>query len=179
MLGRSAKIVFVTALVAPLVVAAPRPARGADDNSVQQSPQAATAGDDTAINPAEPDFTLISLPTSLRLPRFGSAFRVTHRFVRPLTSDVDGLAADLFSLDSRAQIRLEYRVLAPVSASFQRCPLLPNRLRAFRDSAPGRTTEASDVKVRAQADCRARTSQDRPGPRRSGRHGCPAPRLAD
>ena len=34
------------------------------------------------IKPAEPDFTLISLPTALRLPQFKSAFRVTHRFVR-------------------------------------------------------------------------------------------------
>jgi len=65
--------------------------------------------DDTAINPAEPDFTLISLPTSLRLPRFGSAFRVTHRFARPLDGAFGQLAGDLFGLDSGAQIGLEYR----------------------------------------------------------------------
>jgi hypothetical protein len=34
---------------------------------------------------------------------------VTHRFARPLTSDVGGLASDLFGLDSGAQIGLEYR----------------------------------------------------------------------
>jgi Membrane bound beta barrel domain (DUF5777) len=109
MLGCSTKIRFVTALMALLVIAAPPPARGADDKAVQQTPPAATADDDSAINPAEPDFTLISLPTSLRLPQFGSAFRVTHRFARPLTSDVGGLAGDLFGLDSGAQIGLEYR----------------------------------------------------------------------
>jgi hypothetical protein len=82
MIRRSANIRFLTALVALLIVAAPRPARAAQDKAAQQGPPAATADDDSAINPAEPDFTLISLPTSLRLPQFGSAFRVTHRFGR-------------------------------------------------------------------------------------------------
>lgn len=105
----STKTRSVIALVALLVIAAPPSARAADDKTVQQSPPAATDDDDTTIKPAEPDFTLISLPTSLRLPRFKSAFRVTHRFARPLTSDVGGLAGDLFGLDSGAQIGLEYR----------------------------------------------------------------------
>ena len=48
--------------------------------------------DDAVLKPAEPDFTLVSLPTSLRLPKFKSAFRVTHRFGRPLG---DGDFADL------------------------------------------------------------------------------------
>ena len=65
--------------------------------------------DDSAIHPAEPDFTIISLPTALRLPKFGSAFRVTHRFTRPLNEDFGDVAGDLFGLDSGAQIGLEYR----------------------------------------------------------------------
>ena len=65
--------------------------------------------DDSAIHPGEPDFTIISLPTALRLPRFGSAFRVTHRFTRPLNDDFGDVAGDLFGLDSGAQIGLEYR----------------------------------------------------------------------
>ena len=66
--------------------------------------------DDAALKLAEPDFTLIGLPTALRLPKFGSAFRVTHRFTRPLGSgDFGELADDLFGLDSGAQIGLEYR----------------------------------------------------------------------
>jgi Membrane bound beta barrel domain (DUF5777) len=101
-------------MVALLAIAAPRSARAADDQTNPQTPPAQTApppdaDDDMTINPAEPDFTLISLPTSLRLPKFKSAFRVTHRFARPLTGDVGDLAADLFGLDSGAQIGLEYR----------------------------------------------------------------------
>jgi hypothetical protein len=66
--------------------------------------------DDGALKLAEPDFTLIGLPTALRLPKFGSAFRVTHRFTRALGSgDFGDLAGDLFGLDSGAQIGLEYR----------------------------------------------------------------------
>ncbi len=65
---------------------------------------------DRAVNPSEPDFTLIALPTTLRLPRFASAFRVTHRFTRPLGSGSFGdLASDFFGFDSGAQIGLEYR----------------------------------------------------------------------
>jgi hypothetical protein len=46
----------------------------------------------------------------LRLPKFGSAFRVTHRFTRPLGSgDFGDLAADFFGMDTGAQIGLEYR----------------------------------------------------------------------
>ena len=44
----------------------------------------AQADDPAALKLAEPDFTLVGLPTSLRLPTFKSAFRVTHRFTRPL-----------------------------------------------------------------------------------------------
>lgn len=69
----------------------------------------APADDPAALKLAEPDFTLIGLPTSLRLPKYGSSFRVTHRFTRPLNDDIGDLAADLFGLDSGAQIGLEYR----------------------------------------------------------------------
>ena len=70
----------------------------------------AQADDPAALKLAEPDFTLVALPTSLRLPKFGSAFRVTHRFTRPLNDgDFGDLAADLFGIDSGAQIGLEYR----------------------------------------------------------------------
>lgn len=66
--------------------------------------------DDAVLKPAEPDFTLLSLPTALRLPKFRSAFRVTHRFARPLgQGDFGDLASDFFGLDNGAQIGLEYR----------------------------------------------------------------------
>jgi hypothetical protein len=70
----------------------------------------AQAPDDEALKLEEPDFTLISLPTSLRLPKFKSAFRVTHRFTRPLSEgDFGDLVGDLFGIDAGAVIGLEYR----------------------------------------------------------------------
>jgi hypothetical protein len=65
---------------------------------------------DLDLSLAQPDFTIVTLPTTLRVPRFKSAFRVTHRFGRPLgAGDFGDLAGDLFGLDSGAQIGLEYR----------------------------------------------------------------------
>lgn len=65
---------------------------------------------DMDVNFAQPDFTLVALPTTLRLPRHKSAFRVTHRFTRPLgAGDFGDLVGDLFGLDSGARIGLEYR----------------------------------------------------------------------
>ena len=74
------------------------------------------AGDDDAIlKPAEPDYTIVSLPTSLRLPSAKSAFRVTHRFIRPLNCDdaqrcPESLLSELFGLDNGAYVGLEYRI---------------------------------------------------------------------
>ena len=65
---------------------------------------------DRAVDPSQPDFTIVGLPTTLRIPRFGSSFRVTHRFTRPLGQGTfSNLAADLFGFDAGAQIGLEYR----------------------------------------------------------------------
>ena len=65
---------------------------------------------DLDINFSQPDFTIITLPTTLRVPKFKSAFRVTHRFTRPLgQGDFGDLASDAFGLDSGAVIGLEYR----------------------------------------------------------------------
>jgi Membrane bound beta barrel domain (DUF5777) len=73
------------------------------------APQA-EAPSERALNPSEPDFTLIALPTTLRMPKFASAFRVTHRFTRPLgQGDFGDLASDLFGLDGGGLIGLEYR----------------------------------------------------------------------
>jgi hypothetical protein len=66
--------------------------------------------DDLDIDPAEPDFTLIDLPTNLRLPRHRLAFRLTHRFARPLgQGDFEDLLADLFGFDGGAQVGLGLR----------------------------------------------------------------------
>lgn len=65
---------------------------------------------DMDVNLAQPDFTLVGLPTSLRLPAMKSAFRITHRFGRPLgQGSLSDLAQDGFGLDSGANIGFEYR----------------------------------------------------------------------
>ncbi|HLG57368.1 MAG TPA: DUF5777 family beta-barrel protein [Vicinamibacterales bacterium] len=97
----------VIAAVALLAVATPQMA-GAQNKP--PAPAAPADDPDRDPNRAQPDFTIVTLPTTLRLPRFKSAFRVTHRFGRPLgQGDFGDLAGDLFGLDSGAQIGLEYR----------------------------------------------------------------------
>src|SRR5256885_16070222 len=76
--------------------------------SAGQAP--APPSDDAALNVVQPDFTLVNLPTTLRLPSHKSAFRVTHRFGRSLTRGSFGQAAEsFFGIDDGAQIGLEYR----------------------------------------------------------------------
>lgn len=87
------------------------PPSGTDDASAS-SVVATVQEDDRDRDPnfAQPDFNLAGLPTSLRLPKYKSAFRVTHRFGRPLgEGDFGDLLSDLFGFDSGAQIGLEYR----------------------------------------------------------------------
>ena len=85
-----------------------QPAQGPDDIS------------DLEVDPLEPDFNLIALPTTLRLPYRKLSFRLTHRFTRPLDgceghcrpgteAAYGNLLEDLFGLDSPAQIGLEFR----------------------------------------------------------------------
>ena len=94
-------------------------------------PSAFAQQDDAVFKPAEPDFTLVSLPTSLRLPLFKSAFRVTHRFGRPLgEGDFGDLASDLFGLDNGAVIGLEYRF-----------GIVPNGQIGFHRSSSDKTIE--------------------------------------
>lgn len=93
--------------------------------AAKKTPPAASASEDGAdtaattvqdddpdrdVNRAQPDFTLIGLPTTLRLPRHESAFRITHRFGRPLgQGDFSDLVEDFFGFDSGAVIGFEYR----------------------------------------------------------------------
>lgn len=65
---------------------------------------------DVRVDALQPDFNLVALPTTLRLPAHKWSFRVTHRFSRPLgQGDFGDLASDLFGFDSSAQIGLELR----------------------------------------------------------------------
>ena len=107
-------------MMAVLVAAAPAAAQtgadpevedtGVQDAEVGQPPDDAEEHDDESIDPLEPDFTLVNLPTGLPVPRMKGAFRVTHRFARPLGSgDFGELLENFFGLDGGAQIGLEYR----------------------------------------------------------------------
>src|SRR4051794_33063951 len=90
--------------------AAATPAAAPADASAVQAPAAPPDDPDLDLDPLQPDFTLINLPTTLRLPRHRAAFRVTHRFGRPLgEGDFGDLASDFFGLDTGAQIGLEFR----------------------------------------------------------------------
>src|SRR5579862_2167136 len=90
------------------VRADPEDASAAGIAPTTQAPPAAD-DDDDRVPPEEPDFTLISLPTALRVPHFKSAFRVTHLFAQPLNANAGDVVSNLFGLDSGAQIGLEYR----------------------------------------------------------------------
>jgi hypothetical protein len=91
----------------PSLAFAQSPAPAASPTAAAQTAEEDTDGD---LNLSQPDFTVITMPTTLRVPRFKSAFRVTHRFGRPLgQGNFGNLAEDLFGLDSGAQIGLEYR----------------------------------------------------------------------
>jgi uncharacterized beta barrel domain-containing protein DUF5777 len=70
----------------------------------------AEADPDARVDALQPDFDLAALPTTLRMPVHKLAFRVTHRFNRPLgEGDFGDLASDFFGFDSGAQIGLELR----------------------------------------------------------------------
>lgn len=91
----------------PAAVAATDPAPAPDDAATT----AAQDDDpDRDVNLAQPDFTLVGLPTSLRLPARRSAFRISHRFERPLnTGGVGDVLADGLGTDNGANIGFEYR----------------------------------------------------------------------
>lgn len=74
------------------------------------SPDGGSGVNMVEANRVETDFTIVTLPTTRRLPARKFAFRVTHRFARPLgQGDFGNLAEDLFGLDGGAQIGLELR----------------------------------------------------------------------
>lgn len=89
----------------PPATAAGAPPAPSDDAAAQDEQE-----EDEGMSKVEPDFTIVNLNTTARLPKFGSAFRVTHRFTRPLgDGDFGSLLEDFFGFDGGAQIGLEYR----------------------------------------------------------------------
>ena len=98
-------------LVATAVLAWPQVSNAQDTaNASAPAAQAPEDDPDRDLNLAQPDFSLVNLRTTLRLPKFRSAFRVTHRFGRALgQGDFGDLAEDFFGLDNGGLIGLEFR----------------------------------------------------------------------
>lgn len=101
--------------------AAPAHARQADDKKAPPAadavsastpaPVAAPDADDHAtLRPAEPDYSIVNLPTTLPLPQYSSNFHLTHRFNGNMRRyDFGENASNLFGLDQGAAISFEYR----------------------------------------------------------------------
>jgi hypothetical protein len=119
---------FVTLSLGVVAIGAPRawaqdPATAAPSASAASSSSSSSSSspalvqdddDDAVLDPAEPDYTVINLPTTMVLPKHKSNFRLTHRFNGNLMSGTFGQnAGNLFGLDQGAVIAFEYRY-API-----------------------------------------------------------------
>ena len=90
--------------------------------AVPAAAQAANDPDDFQIVQAEPDFGLTVLPTTLRMPAGKFAFRMTHRFSRPIAGTcpdegpkpdgcggIGAFVENFFGFDSASRVGLELR----------------------------------------------------------------------
>lgn len=109
-------IVFSAATLLTLMtsVAAAQQVQSISDTSQSesgtQSNVSAADDDDTAPVLAEPDFRVLNLPSTLRLPVHASNFQLTHRFNGNLRrGTLGGNAGNLFGLDQGAAVGFEYR----------------------------------------------------------------------
>jgi hypothetical protein len=94
----AARILFVFTLIVSLAFVAP-------------IARAQEADDDAKLRPAEPDFTVVNLPTTLPLPLFKGNFHLTHRFAENLRADnFSKQVSNLFGMDLGATIQFEYRI---------------------------------------------------------------------
>jgi hypothetical protein len=100
--------------LALIVIAAVLPAaahaQGEAPPAAAAAAPAAQPDPDQQHQPAEPDFTIAALPSTLRLPARKFAFRMTHRFTRAIDEgDAGDFVGDFFGLDSSARVGLEVR----------------------------------------------------------------------
>lgn len=108
-------LAFSAALFAVLTSAAAAQ-EGPSTADLSQNQPASQAGvtagdtDDAELVLAEPDFRVLNLPSTLRLPRHGSSFQLTHRFNGNLRQgSFQENASNLFGLDQGAVVGFEYR----------------------------------------------------------------------
>jgi hypothetical protein len=91
---------------------------------------------------AEPDFAIVNLPTTLRLPKWGQSFRLTHRFLDNLRTGafLDHLD-DVFGLDNGAVIASMPDLAHPAHA-----------VRVFRNNVDRRSSSADLISSAGQRD---------------------------
>jgi hypothetical protein len=101
------------ASVSPSAAAAQEPLSAPTPSPGQPATQSSATpdeDDDAELVLAEPDFRVLNLPSTLRLPRYGSSFQMTHRFNGNLRQgSFSENASNLFGLDQGAAVGFEYR----------------------------------------------------------------------
>ena len=109
-IGYSAAALFLVLTTAAAAQDVQPTADAPHSEPATQSAVAAAEDDDSVPVLAEPDFRVLNLPSTLRLPRYGSNFQLTHRFNGNLRrGSLSGNAGNLFGLDQGAAVGFEYR----------------------------------------------------------------------
>ena len=128
-------LLFASAQVAraqPPATTTPPPQDPAPATPEAQPPPIITEeSPEDALDPIEPDYSLVNLPTTLRLPVPAWAFHLSHRFNLNLvcgaaeTDCFSNRLSGLFGLDSGANIGLEFRfgIVRKLQAVVQRTSL--------------------------------------------------------
>jgi opacity protein-like surface antigen len=108
-LSTAALITILTSAASAQEARQPAPDASRSQPAIQPD-AAAGGGDDAELVLAEPDFRVLNLPSTLRLPRHGSSFELTHRFNGNLRQgSFSDNAGNLFGLDQGAVVGFEYR----------------------------------------------------------------------
>jgi len=113
---------------------------------------AQTPADDGALDLAEPEYYVVNIPTTLRLPRHKGDFRLTHRFGgNLLDGDLGDQFSNLFGIDLGATVGLEYRYavvtavqVAITRTSFDKTVQFSGKYDAVRQ-APGMPVSVSGL----------------------------------
>jgi hypothetical protein len=106
----SAAAALLTVLTASAAAQEPSSAHAPPRGDESTRPEAAAEDDDADVVLAEPDFRVLNLPSTLRLPRHGSAFQLTHRFNGNLRQgSLTENSSNLFGLDQGAAVGFDVR----------------------------------------------------------------------
>jgi hypothetical protein len=101
------------AITGHLALASPPPDSDKPADAADPAAAAAAAADDndgSTLDVIQPDFRVINLPTTLRLPRYKGNFTLTHRFNGNLRDgSFSDQAGHLFGIDEGATVGFEYR----------------------------------------------------------------------